>query len=532
MSTSATAPSASPIKTVAAIDIGATLIHLEIAEINAEGAIRKLDSLRRGTRLGRDTFTRGRIEQETIEECVEILRGFRRVMEEYGITSSDQVRAVATSAIREAQNGDTFLDRIYMATRINVRAIDEPEETRLIYLAAQTVFEADPSLQQGTVLVADVGGGTTQLLMLKDGQIHAADSYRLGTVRMRETLETHRAPTERVRTVLGQHIRRFVEQAVRSLPVNGPPLLFAMSGEAQFAASQLDPNWPSARWATLDYKSLAAFTDKLLPLTAARLVGRYQLTFQEAETIGPALLVYLHLARAFKADRILVPKATFRDGLFKELTLHGYWTGPFADQVRASAEALAAKYHVDTAHAHHVADLAVRIFRALENEHHLDRRFELLLEIAARLHEVGSFISSRSHHKHSLYIIQHSDLFGLTREDIAIVALIARYHRRAHPARTHPDFMALSREDRLTVSKLAAILRVADALDRNHLQQIKDVSFLREPGRFVIAVRDVEDLTLERLALKEKGELFREVFGMPVELREQRTAGLEESHAP
>jgi exopolyphosphatase/guanosine-5'-triphosphate,3'-diphosphate pyrophosphatase len=508
----------------AVIDIGATAIRMEIAEIDDQGAVRPLDSLCHGVQLGKDTFSRGRIQQSTIQECVDILKGFRRVMEEYGVTQPEQVRAVATSSVREAENRDTFLDRIYITTRINVRAIDEAEENRLTFMAAQTVLEAEPELGTGAILVADVGGGSTQLLLLQEGHIAFSDSYRLGSLRMRETLETHRAPTERVRTILGQHIQRLVEQVVRNLPVSTVPVLVAMSGEAHFAAAQLCPDWAEQKTGRLDYKTLAAFTDKLLPTPVAKIVGKYQLTYQEAETVGPALLVYQHLARAFKAERILVPKASFRDGLLKEMTLRGYWTGSFAEQVLHSAIALGEKYNVDAAHAAHVADLSVRLFRELQPEHQLDRRYELLLDVAARLHEVGGFISSRSHHKHSLYVILHSDLFGLTREDLAIVALVARYHRRALPAPTHPEYMALGRDDRITVSKMAALLRVADALERNHLQQVRDLSFSREPGQFVITVRNVEDLTMERLALKEKGALFEEVYGLPPVLKEERFA--------
>ncbi|MBU1693614.1 MAG: exopolyphosphatase [Verrucomicrobia bacterium] len=512
------------VRMAAVVDIGATAIHMEIAEIDDQGGVRKLDSLSQGVQLGKDTFTRGRIQQTTIQECVDILKGFRRVMEEYGITQPEQIRAVATSSVREAQNRDTFLDRIYITTRINVRAIDEAEENRLTFMAAQTVLADEPELKTGSLLVADVGGGSTELILLQEGHIAFSDSYRLGSLRMRETLETHRAPTERVRTILGQHIQRLVEQVVRNLPVSTVPVLVAMSGDAHFAAAQLCPDWSERKTARLDYKTLAGFTDKLLPMTVAKIVGKYQLTYQEAETVGPALLVYQHLARAFKAEHILVPKASFRDGLLKEMTLHGYWTGSFAEQVRHSAIALADKYNVDAAHAAHVADLSVRLFRELQPEHQLDHRYELLLEVAARLHEMGGFISSRSHHKHSLYVILHSDLFGLTREEQTIVALVARYHRRALPAATHPEYMALNRDDRITVSKMAALIRVADALERNHLQQVRDLDFSREPGQFVITVHNVEDLTLERLALKEKGALFEEVYGMPVVLKEERFA--------
>ena len=431
-------------------------------------------------------------------------------------------QAVATSSVREAQNRDTFVDRVYIATNITVRAIDEAEENRLTYMAAQTVMESEPDLQQLDVLVVDVGGGSTELLLIEKGYVTFSNSYRLGSLRMRESLETHRAPADRVRTILGQHIQRLVEQIKNSVPIAKAPVMIAMSGDSRFAAGHISKDWAAAKSVRMETKALTGFADKVLPLTPEKIVSKYQLTFQEAETVGPALLVYVHLARAFKTDQILVPKATLRDGLLKEMTLRGSWSGSFAEQVLHSAKALGTKYHIDEKHADHVAEVCVKLFRALQPEHRMDQRSELILRVAALLHEVGGYVSSRSHHKHSMYLILNSDLFGLTHEDMTVTALIARYHRRALPGPTHPEYAALDRDRRIQVSKMAALLRVADALDRNHIQQVQDITLSREKDQFVIAVRNVEDLTIERLALKEKADLFEEVYGVPVVLREVR----------
>ncbi|MDD3800465.1 MAG: Ppx/GppA phosphatase family protein [Novosphingobium sp.] len=506
----------------AAIDIGATAIRMDLAEISSDGSIRTIESLRQGVPLGKDTFTQGTISQATIRECVKVLKGFRQVLQEYGITDPDRIRAVATSSVREAENRDTFLDRLYVATGINVRAIDEAEESRLTFMAVQNLVRTEPELKSGGALVVDVGGGSTELLLLENGHVTFSNSYRLGSLRMRQTLETHRAPTERVRTILGQHIQRMVEQIVRNVPAAGISTIVAMSGDARFAAAQLCPEGQEGPAARIDYKALGAFVEKLLPMTVEKLVSKYHITYQEAETAVPALLVDVQLARAFKVDRLMVPRASLRDGVLQEMALRGYWTPEFAGQVVYSAQALADKYNADRKHNRHVADVCLKLYDALKPEHQLSDRHRVLLEIAALLHEIGGFISSRSHHKHSMYLILHSDLFGLTREDMAIIALTARYHRRAAPKPTHEEYMALSRDDRIAVSKMSALLRVADALDRNHVQQATDLSFQKEADRFVIIVGNVEDLTIERLALKEKGGLFEEMYGMSVVLQEAR----------
>lgn len=526
MSATLPSPESAPgaTRTAAVIDVGSTAIRMEIAELSPDGGIRTLESLQQPVQLGRDTFTTGRIQQSTIEECVKILKGFRRVMAEYGVTDPAQIRAVATSSVRESANRETFLDRVYMATRINVEAIDEAEETRLTYMAVQELLEHDPALKKDDALVIEVGGGDTELLLIQDGFVTYSNTFRLGTLRMRQTLGTQQTSPQRALATLTKQIQLSADQIHRSVPVPKAPRIVMMSGDARFAASQLASDWPSSRLARLDPKTFIAFARKIAAQSPDDLVRQYRLNYPEAEALGPALLSFAQLARVFSAEELLVPKTSLRHGLLKELITGNTWTPEFMAQVEHSAIALGVKYAFDERHARQVADLSARLYRALQSDHMLPPRYELILRIAALLHEIGLFVNNRSHHKHSMYLIMNSDLFGLSHEDMLIIAMIARYHRRATPQPYHEGFIGLHRDARLVVSKLAAILRVADALDRNHMQQVRDIRFTREEGRFIVWVRDVEDLTLERVALKEKGSLFEEVYGLSVSFRTEISA--------
>jgi exopolyphosphatase/guanosine-5'-triphosphate,3'-diphosphate pyrophosphatase len=515
---------------VAVIDIGASAIRLRIAEIGVNNDVRTLESLQQAVQLGKDTFTTGRIQTETVEECVKILKGFRRIMTEYGVTRPDQVRAVATSAVREAENRESVLDRLYMATQINVEAIEGAEENRLTYIAIQDALKGEKRLKKGSAIIVDIGGGSTELLLLEDGCVTFAHSYRTGALRIRETLETYRAPSNRVRAVLDQHIRRVVDQLHHTVPVKQVEAMVAVSDDAQFAASLLSHSWASERMVSLELKSFCGLADKLATVPVDDLVRQYRIPYQEGETLGAALLVYEQLARVFGVKDILVPKASLRDGLIEEMVAGNAWTEEFAVQAVYSAVTLGKKYAFDRRHAEHVAELSAQLFRALQAEHSLGQRYELLLRIAALLHEIGNYVSDRSHHKHSMYLILNSDLFGLRRKDIALIALVARYHRRAAPQSYHEEYQTLDRDSRIAVAKLAAILRVADALERSHLPGRREVSFARDKDQFVITVHDAQDLTLERLALKEKGSMFEEVFGLPVVLRAARATKSESIH--
>jgi exopolyphosphatase/guanosine-5'-triphosphate,3'-diphosphate pyrophosphatase len=511
---------------VAVIDVGATAIRMVIAEIDETGRAHPLESLQQGVHLGKDTFTKGRIQPATIEECVTILRDYRRVMREYGVTKPDQIRAVATSSVREAENRDAFLDRVYTATQIDLEAIEEPEVTRLTYVAVQDVLREQPLFATGQLLIVEVGGGSTELLLVQQGNVTYSNTYGLGSLRMREQLETYRAPADRLRQILDQDISRTVDDIRRNVPVEtAVPCIVAVSGDARFAAAQLVPHWESVDCATVAAKHLAKLADEIAVVPVDELVRKFGLPYQEAETVGPTLLIYNRLAQVFKARKFLIPKSSLRDGLLREMAAREHWTKEFSEQVIRSALTLAERCRCDEAHATHVAALSLQLFRELQPEHQLGKRFELLLQVAALLHEIGMFISNRSYHKHTQYMIMHSDLFGLTKEDMLLIALMARYHRRAGPRPYHEGYVNLDRDDRIAVAKCAAILRVADALDSSDKQIVRHLTFSREPGQFLVTVAGVEDLTLERLALKQKGTMFEDVYGLRCVLREAGAPG-------
>jgi exopolyphosphatase/guanosine-5'-triphosphate,3'-diphosphate pyrophosphatase len=155
----------------------------------------------------------------------------------------------------------------------------------------------------------------------------------------------------------------------------------------------------------------------------------------------------------------------------------------------------------------------------LVSEHALAPRDRLLLEVAALLHDIGLFVSLRGHHKHSLYLLQASEIFGLSRDDMQIVGNIARYHRRGLPQKSHPEFMRLDREERVRVLKLAAMLRLANALDAEHEQKVTDLRLVEQDSSWIVELEGTGDLTMERLAGAERADLLVDVFGRPVEIR-------------
>jgi len=507
-------------KPLAVIDIGANSVRMVVAQVGADRRIEVLERTQRAVRLGHDTFVTGRLSQRAMSAAIAILRDYKKLFTTYGVES---VRAVATSAVREAANGDAFVDRVAMAVDLDLEVLDPAEESRLTVSAVRQAVRDALDVNRGRALLVDVGGGSTLLTMLEGGVIAASGSYALGSIRLREHLAAAGEPPDRSADLLRHQIANVAEAIKRSMPLDKVASFVAMGDDAQFAARHAGEPVPSAEGVhTVGRKAFDRLVADCTRHPAERLSRKYALPFANAERLAPALLIYQALLHATPVDPMIVCHVSMRDGLLLDMSrrVAGEEDPELAENVVRSARSIGEKYRYDERHAEHVAGLAVRLFDALGKEHGLTPRHRLLLRVAGLLHEVGGFVSNRAHHKHSYYLIANSEIFGLRREEVQVVAEVARYHRRASPKPTHLEYLTLPREDRIAVNKLAALLRVADALDRGHAQQVRDVRIETRPGELVLYVQGVADLALERRGIVEKGDMFEDTYGLKVRLEE------------
>ncbi|REJ95545.1 MAG: Ppx/GppA family phosphatase [Planctomycetota bacterium] len=518
--------SSESVRPVAVVDVGTSSIRMAIAEVDDSGRVRPLETLSQGVSLGKDTFTKGSIESETIEECVRVLQAYRDKLVEYAIDRPEQIRVVATSAVREAANQLAFLDRIYIATGLTVQPVDEAEVHRITYRSIQPLLKAEPQFANATTIICEVGGGSTELLVVERGNVKYSHSFRLGSLRLRQTLQALRASQAKLREIMELEIQQTLEDLPHHVSSDLPVRLLALGGDIRFAADRLVPHWEEENLGTISLPDLERLCDDVIPLSDDAIVREFHLTLPEAETLGPALLVYVGLARILGLDEVKVTGANLRDGLLREMGDESIWTEDFRNQIIRSALELGRKCQFDEAHAVHVANLSRDLFIALREEHGLDERAELILYLAALLHEIGNFVSHTSMHKHSMYLIQNSELFGLSPSDVLLVALVARYHRRASPKPTHQGFNTLDRDQRVAVSKLAAMLRIAIALDASRNQRINGIECTRERKRLIITVPHRDDVSVEQLALRNGRSLFEEIYGREVMLRTRIGEGL------
>ncbi len=492
---------------------------MALAEVLPDGEIKVLERVQRAVHLGQDTFVSGRLATRTMSAAISILGDFRRILSSYKV---QQVRAVATSAVREAANSDAFIDRIYMATGLDVEVISTSEESRLNVSAVRQALAEAPEIDLDDALVVEIGGGTALLTLLHKGDIVQSESYRLGSIRLQESLSlTDEAPAKTADLIRHQ-IAGVLSAIASSLPMRKVETFCAVGGDARFAARQIGKRTRSGLLHTISPKQFEKLVGQLEGLSISQLTRKYDLTLAQAETLVPALLIYQALIHETAARRIITSETSMRDGLLLEMSrrLMGGEDEELADGVVQSAHAICEKYRCDMSHATHVADLSLKLFDEFQAEHGLSRRGRLLLRTAALLHEVGSYVGGRAHHKHSYYLISNAEVFGLTGEELQVVALVARYHRRGGPKQSHPEYTALPRERRAEVSKLAALLRVADALDRGHAQQVRDFHVERHGDEVVLLIHGVSDLSLERLAMEKKANLLEDIYGLRVRLEE------------
>jgi exopolyphosphatase/guanosine-5'-triphosphate,3'-diphosphate pyrophosphatase len=505
-----------PPRLVGVVDIGANSVRLAVAQVRSSHDVEVLERAERPVRLGHDTFLRGRLTQRAMNAAIAVLRDYRKLLDTYGVNS---VRAVATSAVREAANADAFVDRVAMAVDFDLEVLDPTEESRLTVSAVHDVVRDALDIERRLSLIVSVGGGSTLLTLLNDGVIVASESHSLGSVRFQETLATPQEPLERETELLRRQIANTAHMIAQSMPIKKVRSAVLVGEEAQVAARHAgSPVDESGHVYTLERRVFDKLVAKCSAAPPTALARRFGLPLPNAERLVPALLIHQALLTLTKAERAVVCDVSMADGLLLDMARRvcGEEDTEFDEAVIRSATSIGEKYRYDAEHAAHVAALALFLFDELQPEHRLTPRHRLLLRVAAILHEVGRFVNSRAHHKHSYYLVSNAEIFGLGRRDIEIAALVARYHRRAQPRRTHTEYMTLSREDRMAVSKLAAILRVADALERGHAQQVRDIRIERRPAELVITAPGISDLTLEHRALAQKADLFEDTFGMKV----------------
>lgn len=520
----------------AAIDVGSNAIRLRVvdaqaptpsreerARIAAQTGVREspspfkeVTSSRAAVRLGAEVFISGRLTPQSIQLACAAFRDFRNIMDSVKV---DATRAIATSAVREADNGATLAERARRESGLELAIIEGAEEARLIQLAVTRRLYLDDL----TVLLVDVGGGSTELTVLDHGRTTFSLSLPLGTVRLLETYLRDRSTVGNdERRLLDEGITRALDQAADVLANTKFDAVVGTGGNIDTLV-ELCPRTGGFAGCirAIDTSRAKALLDELVRMTVDERKDKYKLRPDRADTIVTATAIFTLIAERVGLPAIVAPGVGLKEGILEELSDKYFkvWSDDDEDQAIIDAcVRLGERFHFDRAHGERVAGFAMQLFTDLAQLHGFDRRDRLLLRAGAMLHDVGDFVRYDGHHKHSQYIIQNSDIMGLSPDERTIVANLARYHRKSVPEPSHPNFRELERDARGKVRGLAAILRIADALDREHRGKVyrTRARIDRSAGKLWLLLDGAPDRELEEWTVRKKSELFREVYDLEV----------------
>ncbi|MDR2028107.1 MAG: HD domain-containing protein [Treponema sp.] len=503
----------------AVVEIGSTGIRLLVAEIAGGGEWRILDRAGKPVALGRDVFISGLISRESFLECLSVLQNFKELLRSWDIQDED-IHVIATSALRAARNRDMFVDRVRQETGFRLSIVEGIEENRLMYLAVRYALKNDlPQFWRASSMIIEVGGGSTEIMLLRRGKMVSAHSLKLGTIFIDQQSRFVLGSAQFQERFLNENVRNTSEFLSSEMDLSNVRTFVVAGSDVRLVANQRGTEFnPNCR--IIDRAAFIEFAEKIQNYSVEDCVQKLGIPFGDAEGFIPGIKVYKLFLERTSAAQVVVPSISIREGLLIDLA-HGVdpkLQEEFFSQIIASAVNLGRKYHYDEAHSRHVADLCLVIFDALVREHGMNRRERMMLEAAAILHDVGMFIRSSSHHKHGQYIVSNSEIFGLHREELDLIANVISYHRGAPPSPADINYIALQREDRILVLKMASILRVADSLDRGHSQRIKNITLERKSETLVLHTQGNYDLSLEHRGLEEKADLFQDVFGYKVVL--------------
>ncbi len=497
---------------IAAIDVGSNAMRMAVARVNGNKELDMLESIREPVRLGQDVFTNGNIGEETLERSLEAFIKFKKLIEKHDVKWR---KAVGTSATREAQNKDLFIDRIAMQSGIEIQVIDSQEEARLIHLAVASKI----NLKNKLAMLVDIGGGSVEITLAEGENMLLTESFNMGTVRLLQVLGGKKQGTKHFNQLVQQYVDATHRRLKKELGNEKIELCAGTGGNIECLGDLRKQLLEKESRSVVKLDEMDAILKKLQNLSYEERVKELGLRPDRADVIVPASIVLQKIMKQAGVDEVLIPDVGLKDGILIDLVRDMYDDKAKLNrnQVVSSAMLLGRKFSFDEPHAVAVAKFAVKLFDETQFLHHLDRENRLLLEAAALLHDIGQFVDVAGHHKHSYYLLMASPLAGLSKSQKAIVANVARYHRKSFPKTHHENFNEMPSKDRLTVSKLAALLRCADSLDKEHGNKVADFNIEYKKPKLTFKLQGEGDMLLEKWAMSNKAApMFEDVFSAKV----------------
>jgi exopolyphosphatase/guanosine-5'-triphosphate,3'-diphosphate pyrophosphatase len=507
---------------IAALDLGSNSFHLLVADVQVDGSFTAVAREKEMLRLGDDVARHGRIPPATADRAAAAVRRFRALADALG---AREVVAKATSAIRSAANGSELVDRIEAETGVEVEVISGTEEARLIFAAVRASVVLDPP----PALCIDLGGGSVEVMIGDAAGLRWATSLPLGVGRLTAECVRDDPPSKSDRRRLDERIRPALEHLLSDIRAREPRLGVGTSGTLNdlvrmaVALARDDEQLPSSTNALRASRTeLEELHDRIMRAKSTerrRMPGLEEQRRAELLPAGSTLLVTA--LDLFGLDGLTVSDWALREGIVLD-AVRTHDPDDWSDDPRAlrrSAVAnLARRCNSDEAHTQHVAQLALRLFDETKTLHDLGDDSREMLEFAALLHDIGQHVSRKGHHRHAAYLVENGELRGFEPDEVAFLAALVRHHRRGEPKPSEARYAALSADDRSRVRKLAALLRVADGLDRGRRGAVDDIRAEIGTDLVMLRIRARDDAELECWGARRRRDLFEKVFERHLEV--------------
>ena len=510
----------------AVIDIGSNEIKLMIAQASSSEEAepsgkyqtpKYLENLSYPLGLGRDTFQTGRIGFDKTEKACEIINNYLKVIKDYGVRDA---KAIATTAVREAGNMDYILDQIKIKTGLSVHVLDDMEEKNYLYKLL-THCAGEEMLR--SAMMVYIGTGNIGVSVIQDGQMPYVRIIKVGSLRMGELFGDLEGYTSDFYLLMEEYLASFTD--VLGNEISKDIKYFVASGHEIGLIAELTGVKAEAPFYNIPRKKILALYNDIKTKSDAQTAADYKIDIERAGLLLPAACIYQNLLGFTGAEQITAARFLPCDAVLYEMLYSKTFMQLNKSQGRStllSARALAKRFEANEAHYTHVNGFAMTIFDKMKKIHGLGGREKLLLQTAAILHDTGKFINNREHYRHSCEIIRGSDIAGLSQLETNIVALISLNHSRLTPSTSEPMYAALTVENRVRVSKLAAILRLSDALDRSHTKKFPPITVKTTTDAMTVHVETDSNAALEQWSFNDKGNFFEEVFGIKAKIKVKR----------
>ncbi len=501
---------------LAAVDIGSNSVHMIVAQADADGGLTTLWRLKEPVGLGRISFPSRRLTKEAMDRASLTLGRFQRAAL---LRGAEKVVCIATSAVREASNGGDLIDRIRRELKLRIKVVNAPEEARLIYLGVRHATPLDEP-----TLIIDIGGGSVEFIVGDAQKAHLLESRKLGAARMTGTFVKSDPINPADQAKLLAHYDEILTPLVEKIRGAGPTRIIGTSGTLTniggLCGDELPEDVPPGVVGVIERKSLEKLAKKLIKSSRDQRGKLEGLDEQRRDQIVAGVMLVRELFDRLDIPRLFLVGSALREGIlvnYVERRRPGMaLRREVPDPRRRSVLDLARKCDWHKSHSKQVARLTLRLFDELKSVHKLGGLERELIEYAALLHDIGWHIGKKRHHKHSQYLIENGRLKGFTEEEIHVMAAIARYHRRALPSKTHRPYGELSKPMRRLVDVGAALLRVADGLDRSHAEVINDLACRVKKNEVTCTLDARVDAELEVWTAVKKADLFERVFHRPI----------------